>query len=82
MENVWMLFDLPWARHLLVVYMKPFHLLLRIHHSLEWFPSILILRASFSLYKILKLFHRFIHSSNISCIRNDLAFDDPFYLPL
>jgi len=77
-----MLHDLTWARHLRVFSMKPIYLFLRVPHTSRWFPSVLVLRAAFPFYKRPKLFHRFIPSSNLSCVGNDLTLDDPFYLPL
>ena len=76
-----MLLDLSPARHLRVLSMKPFHLFLRVLHTFRWLPGILVLRAAFACYKIPKLCHRFIPSSNLSRVGNDLTLDDPFYLP-
>ena len=73
-----MLLDLAQARHLRVFSMKPFHLFLRVLHTLGWLPGIFILRASLPFHKIPKLLYLFIPSSNLPRIRNDLAFDDPF----
>jgi len=77
-----MLLDLSRARHLRGLSMKPFHLFLRIPHTLAGFPRISILRAAFLFHKIPKLFHWFSPSSNLSRVRNDLTPDDPFYLAL
>ena len=74
--------DLSRAPHLRVLSMKPFHLFLRVHHTVGWLPSILVLRSAFPFYKIPKLFHRFVPSSNLSRVGNYLTLDDPFYLPL
>jgi len=60
--------------------MKAFHLFLRVLHTFGWFPSILVLSAGFPFYTVPKLFHRFIPSSNLSRVGNDLTLDDPFYL--
>jgi len=73
--------DLSRARHLRTFSMKPFHLFLRVIHTFGWLPSILILHAAFPFHKIVKLFHLFTPSSNLSRVRNDLTLDDPFYLP-
>jgi len=81
-ENISMLLHLSWAWHLRVSFMKPLHLFLWVVHTLGWFPSILMLHAAFPVYKVPKLFHRFIPSSNLSLVRNDITFEDPFYLPL
>jgi len=77
-----MLLDLLRALHLRAFFMKPFHLFLRVLHTFEWLPSILVLCAAFLFYKIRKLFHRFIPSPHLSRAGNDLTLDDPFYLPL
>jgi len=77
-----MLLDISQARHLRVLPMKPFHLFMRVPHTLEGFAHIFILRASFPFNKIPKLFHWFIPSSNLSRVGNLLTLDDPFYLPL
>jgi len=74
--------DLSRARHPWVFSMKPFPLFLPLLHTFGWLPSILILHPAFPLHKILKLFHRFIPSSNLWRVGNDLALDDPFFLPL
>jgi len=76
-----MLLDLSRAQDLRIFPMKPCHLFPRVLHSLHGFPSIFLLRTAFSLYKIAQLCHRTIPSSNLSRIGNDLALDDPFYLP-
>jgi len=73
--------DLPRVRHLRILSIKPFHLFLRILHPFQWFPSIFILLAAFPFYKVRKLFHPFIPSSNLSRVGNTLALDDPFPLP-
>ena len=77
-----MLLDLFRARHLWVLSMQPFHLCLHVSHTFGWLPSILVLRAAFLFHKIPKFFHRFIPSLNLSCVGNDLTFDDPFHLLL
>jgi len=73
--------DLSWARHLRVFSMKPFHLFLRVPHTLGGFPRIFIIRAAFPFHKVPKLFHRFIPSANLSRVGNHLTLDDRFYLP-
>ena len=76
-----MLLDRSRARDLRVLSMKPFHLFLRVPHALAGFPRIFILRAAFPFHKVRKLFHRFIPSSDLSRVGNDLTVDDPVYLP-
>jgi len=76
-----MLLDLSRAWHLRAFFMKPFHLFLRVPHTLVGFPPILILRAAYPFHKIRKLFHRVIPSSNLSRVGNDLTLADPRYLP-
>jgi len=77
-----MLLDRSRARDLRVLSMKPFHLFLRVHYTFGWLRSILVLRAAFPFYKIPKLFHLFVPSSNLSRVGNDLTLHDAFYLPL
>jgi len=74
--------DLSRSRHHWVLSMKPFYLFLCVVPTFGWFPSICVLWAAFPFDKIPKLFHRFLPSSNLSRIGNDLTLDDPFYLRL
>jgi len=77
-----MLLDLFRALHLRVLSMKAFHLFLRVLHTFWWFPSIIVLRPAFPFSKVLNLFHRFIPSSNLSRVGDNLTLDYHFYLPL
>jgi len=74
--------DICQARHLRAFSKKSFHLLRRVLHTVVGFPSIFIFRAAFPFHRILKLSHRFIPSSHLSRIENDLTHDDLFHLPL
>jgi len=77
-----MLRDITRPRHIRVFSMKHFHLLLSVLHTFVGFPSILILHAAFRFHNQWELSHWFIPASDLWRIRDDLTFDDPFYLPL
>jgi len=72
---------LSWGRHLRVLPMKLFHFFLRVLHTLVGLSCIFVIRAAFPFHKIPELLHWFVPSVNLSRIRNDLAFHNPFYFP-
>jgi len=65
MENLSISRNLSWAWHLRIFFVKPFHLFLGVLHTLEWFPSSLILCATFPLHKIRMLFYLLVPSANL-----------------